>query len=85
MKIRNQFLKAIPLALVFACFGWTTSAQELLGRINVSGTRVFFDAGSVDRGYGSCNRGVSAVRWKGRGTDGASRGRESRRPVTTSN
>jgi hypothetical protein len=29
MKIRNQFLKAIPLALVFACFGGITSAQEL--------------------------------------------------------
>jgi hypothetical protein len=29
MKIRNQFLKAIPLALVFACFGAVTSGQEL--------------------------------------------------------
>jgi len=29
MKIRNQFLKAIPLALVFACFGGVTSPQEL--------------------------------------------------------
>ena len=29
MKIRKQFLKAIPLAVVFACFGGITSAQEL--------------------------------------------------------
>jgi hypothetical protein len=29
MKIRNQFLKAIPLAVVFACFGGITSAQVL--------------------------------------------------------
>jgi hypothetical protein len=29
MKIRNQFLKAIPLALVFACFAAVTSGQEL--------------------------------------------------------
>jgi hypothetical protein len=28
MKIRNRFLKAIPLALVFACFGGITSAQQ---------------------------------------------------------
>jgi hypothetical protein len=32
MKIQNQFLKAIPLALVFACFGGITSAQELAGQ-----------------------------------------------------
>jgi hypothetical protein len=29
MKIRNQFLKTIPLALVLACFGAVTNAQEL--------------------------------------------------------
>jgi hypothetical protein len=29
MKIRNQILKAIPLALVFACFGAVTGGQEL--------------------------------------------------------
>jgi hypothetical protein len=29
MKIRTQFLKAIELALVFACFGGITSAQDL--------------------------------------------------------
>ena len=29
MKIRNQFLKAIPFALVIACFGAVTSGQEL--------------------------------------------------------
>ena len=29
MKIRNQFLKAIPFALVSACFGAVTSGQEL--------------------------------------------------------
>jgi hypothetical protein len=29
MKIRYQFLKAIPLALVFACFGGITSARRL--------------------------------------------------------
>jgi hypothetical protein len=29
MKIRNQFLKAIPLALVLACFGAVTSGQGL--------------------------------------------------------
>ena len=29
MKIRNQFLKAIPLALALACFGAVTNAQEL--------------------------------------------------------
>jgi hypothetical protein len=32
MKIRNQFLKTIPLALVFACFGAVTSGQELAGQ-----------------------------------------------------
>ena len=29
MKIRNQFLQAIALALVFVCFGGIISAQEL--------------------------------------------------------
>jgi hypothetical protein len=32
MRIRKQFLKAIPLAMVFACFGAITSGQELSGQ-----------------------------------------------------